>query len=208
MENIIKDFILVGKTLYERGLASGSSGNMSALLSDNLVIASATGQCLGEMSESTISFIDIDGNLIKGAKPTKEIAFHLAIYRNNPNIKAIVHLHSTYSTAYSCLDNLDTKSVFKPFTPYVVMKMGDIPLIPYYKPGSEMLALELEKVAREHNAFLLSNHGPITCGKTLKEALNNAEEFEETAKVFFTLQSSGLGIKYLNKEQVNDLRSK
>lgn len=206
MQKLIEEFILTGKTLYKRGLAGGSSGNMSVIIDEDTVIASPTNVCLGELDKEHISIVDMDGNLKSGPNPTKEILFHLAIYKVNPNLKAIIHLHSTYATAYSCLEGLNKDSVFKPFTPYVVMKMGDIPLVTYHKPGSPMLAKELSAIASNKKAFLMSNHGCIACGKNLKEALNNAEEFEETAKVFFVLHSTNLKINYLTPHELNELK--
>lgn len=205
-QETIKEFVEVGKTLYDRGYATGAAGNMSVRLEGDRVLATPSGSCLGKLDASTLAVVTMDGVQLSGKKATKEIRFHLAIYRNNPEIRAIVHLHSTYCTALGCLDNLDKSSVVKPITPYVVMRMGDIPLVPYYKPGSEMLAKELAALAPGHKAFLLANHGPITCGKTLVEALNNAEEFEAAAKIFFTLQGHRDHIRYLTSEEVDELR--
>ncbi len=201
-----REFVEHGASLYERGYATGAAGNMSLMLPDGNVIATPTGSCLGRLDPDNLSKVDINGNLLEGPKATKEAKFHLAIYRGNPGVKAIVHLHSTYSTALSCLDNLNKANVFKAFTPYVVMRMGEIPLIPYYKPGSDKLVEDVEKLAPDHIAFLLANHGPVAGGKDLVTAVNNVEEFEATAKLFFTLQSKADHIRYLTDAEVNELR--
>ena len=202
--SIISDFISAGKTLYDRGYASGAAGNMSTLLPDGTIVATPTGSCLGQLLESELSIVDFDGNLLSGNKASKEVLFHLAIYKNNPEVSSVVHLHCCYCTAYSCLTDLNPKSVVKPVTPYVVMRMGDIPLIPYYKPGSVHLAEDIAKVAAGHKAFIMSNHGMITCGKTMTEAVNNAEELEAACKLYFMLQ--GHDIRYLNNSEVEELR--
>lgn len=205
-ESQIAEFIEVGKSLFERGYATGAAGNMSLILDENLIVATPTGSSLGKLQKDHLSFIDRSGNLLSGDKPTKEVSFHLAIYENNPSLKAVVHLHSCYSTALSCLNNLNEQSVIKPFTPYVVMRMGDIPLVPYYAPGSPNIARDLSKLAPNHNAFLLANHGPVTCGKNLIEAVNNAEELEATARIYFLLSGIQEQVRYLSDEEIAELR--
>lgn len=205
-EEIIAEFVEVGKTLYERGYATGSAGNMSVCLPDGTVAATPTGSCLGKLDPENLSIVDMEGNLLSGPKATKEVLFHLAIYRNNPEQKAVVHLHCCYCTAYACLKDLDKDSVLNPITPYVVMRMGDVPLIPYYKPGSIHLAEDIGAVAAGHNAFLMANHGMITCGKTMNEALCNAEELEASCKLFFVLRGCEDRIRYLTEAEINELR--
>lgn len=205
-QQIIDEFIATGKTLYDRGYATGSAGNMSAVLGDGTVVATPSGCCLGRLDPQTLARVRLNGEQFAGLKATKEIKFHLAIINNNPEVKAVIHLHSCYCTALACLDNLDKNSVIRPFTPYVVMRMGDIPLVPYYKPGSDKIAEVLTALAPGHKAFLLANHGPITCGKNLTEALNNAEEFEATARLFFTLQGYREHIRYLTAAEIKELR--
>lgn len=195
-----------GRSLYLRGYATGSAGNMSAVLPDGTVAATPTGSCLGTLDPEKLAVVDVHGELLSGPKPTKEVKFHLALYRGNPQLKAIVHLHCTYATALSCLDDLEEVNVIKPFTPYVVMRMGDIPLIPYFKPGSEKLVTALEEKAPGHNAFLLANHGPVVGGSTLTEAVNNIEELEATARLYFTLQSRREHIRYLSDSEIKELR--
>lgn len=204
--NLIDSFVQSAKSLYDRGLVTGSAGNMSAMLSDGSIVATPSGSSFGALDKNNLSIVDINGNLLSGPKATKEIKFHLEIYRKNAKVKAVVHLHSTYCTALSCMKDLCKENVIKPFTPYLVMKMGDIPLIPYYKPGSEHIAEDIAKLASNHIAFLLANHGPVTAGSSLKEAVNNMEEFEATSKVYFTLKTSGVPINYLTEDEVLQLK--
>ena len=203
--DLLETFVKEAKSLFDRGYVTGSAGNMSALLSDGSVVATPSGSSFGNLDINKLSIVDIDGNIISGPKPTKEIKFHLEIYKNNKSSKAVVHLHSTYCTALSCIENLPKDNVLKAFTPYVVMKMGEIPLINYYKPGSELIAQDIATLAHNHKAFLLANHGPITTGSSIKSAINNMEEFESTAKVFFILKSANVPIKYLTDNELKEL---
>ncbi|MBU3825891.1 MAG: aldolase [Candidatus Anaerobiospirillum merdipullorum] len=204
-EEIIEGFIAAGKTLYDRGYASGAAGNMSQLLPDGTVVATPTGSCLGTLKADELSIVDKEGKLLSGKKATKEVKFHLAIYANNPDVQAVVHLHCCYCTAYACLNNLDPHNAIRPVTPYVVMRMGEVPLIPYYKPGSIHLAEDIAKVAAGHNAFLMANHGMITCGKTMTEAVNNAEELEAACKLYFLLKGEE-HVRYLSEAEIAELR--
>lgn len=205
-EEITAEFVETGRTLYDRGYATGSAGNMSVVLPDGTVAATPTGSCLGRLEQDKLSIVDMEGNLLSGPRATKEVLFHLAIYRNNPELKAVVHLHCCYCTAYACLKGLNKDSVLQPITPYVVMRMGDVPLIPYYKPGSIHLAEEIGAVAAGHNAFLMANHGMITCGRTLNEALCNAEELEASCKLYFLLKGEEERIRYLSEAEIQELR--
>ena len=147
----------------------------------------------------------MQGEWISGDKPSKEVAFHRALYLNNTDCKAVVHLHSHYLTALSCLNDLDHGNCIRPFTPYVVMRVGDVPVVPYYKPGDDRLAENLAELAPRYNAFLLANHGPVVVGKSLREAANNTEELEETARLMFTLGNRS--IRYLTDNEVAELRN-
>lgn len=199
------EIVRIGKSFFDRGYATGSAGNLSILLSDNqTVIATPTGSCLGTLKSETLSKVTLDGEWVSGDKPSKEVIFHRAIYRENFKHRAIVHLHCTYLTALSCLENLDPKNAIKPFTPYVVMRVGEIPVVPYYRPGDGMLASDLGKLSPYYKAFLLSNHGPVVTGDTLQVAADNLEEMEDAAKLYFTLQ--GQSIRYLTEAQIDELK--
>lgn len=196
----------LGRSLFERGYAVGGAGNLSVWLDDNRILVTPTGSSLGRLEADRLSVLDRDGNLLAGDKPSKEFAFHLAIYQKNPACKAVVHLHSTYLTALSCLENLDTNNAIKAFTPYYVMRVGKLPVIPYYRPGSPEIARELSERALTAKAFLMANHGVVVTGSDLLDAVDNAEELEETAKLYFSLQ--GHKIRYLNDDEVKDLESR
>ncbi|MFV7360751.1 aldolase [Citrobacter portucalensis] len=200
-----EEMVRLGASFFQRGYATGSAGNLSLLLEDGTLLATPTGSCLGELNASRLSRVSLDGDWISGDKPSKEISFHRALYQNNPECKAVVHLHCNYLTALSCLENLDTRNAIKPFTPYVVMRVGEIPVVPYYRPGDIRLAEDLAVLAPHYRAFLLANHGPVVTGSSLREAANNTEEMEDVAKLIFTLGNRP--IRYLTDAQISELRS-
>ncbi|GEM47235.1 3-oxo-tetronate 4-phosphate decarboxylase [Deinococcus cellulosilyticus] len=193
----------VGRRLYQRGLCPGTSGNLSARLEDTWLLT-PTNSCLGELLPRDISLLDFEGNHLSGKKPSKESFMHLAYYQHRPEARAVVHLHSTYAVAVSCLQDLNADSCVPFITPYFVMRIGDLPVVPYLRPGDARLGEEIASRAANHVAVLLANHGPVVSGKTLDEAVNNAEELEEGLKVYFLLQDKKPML--LTPEQVEALR--
>jgi 3-dehydro-4-phosphotetronate decarboxylase len=203
-ENKIRERIVeIGVSLYRRGLSPGSSGNVSARVEDGWILT-PTNSCLGELDPSSLAKLDWKGNHLSGQKPSKESFLHLAMYQNRPDSGAIVHLHSSYAAAVSCLDGLDAESCIPPITPYFVMRVGQLPLIPYFRPGDKALAAEISKHAAKHAAVLLANHGPVVSGKELESAMYAIEELEETAKLMLALR--GLKIRTLTDRQIQELR--
>lgn len=196
--------VALGKSFYNRGYSVGGAGNLSCRLEDGRFLVTPTGSSLGRLQAERLSVLDGEGGLLAGDKPSKEAAFHLAMYRKNPACQAIVHLHSTYLTALSCLRNLDMDNALKAFTPYYVMRVGRLPVIPYYRPGHPGIAEALAARALDGRAFLLANHGVVVTGGDLLDAADNAEELEETARLFFVLR--GQEIRYLTDAQVDDLK--
>lgn len=199
-----KELIELAWSLFMRGYSVGGAGNISVRLADNRFLVTPTGSSLGRLTLEELSVIDGNGKVLEGKKPSKEVVFHLAIYQNNPHCNAIVHLHSTYLTALSCLNNLDQDNAIKAFTPYYVMRIGHLPVIPYYRPGSPQIAEALASRALDNKAFLLANHGVVVCGSDLQDAVDNSEELEETAKLYFCLQQQP--IRYLTNDEINDLK--
>ncbi|PHZ30410.1 3-oxo-tetronate 4-phosphate decarboxylase [Yersinia mollaretii] len=197
--------VRLGASFFQRGYATGSAGNLSLQLADGSILATPTGSCLGELLPERLSRVSLQGEWLSGDKPSKEVSFHLALYHNNPECEAVVHLHSTYLTALSCLQDLDPLNAIKPFTPYLVMRVGKLPVVPYYRPGDKRLGEDLARLAPHHTAFLLANHGSVVIGKDLRAAADNTEELEETAKLIFTLGERK--IRYLTDDEVAELRS-
>jgi ribulose-5-phosphate 4-epimerase/fuculose-1-phosphate aldolase len=195
----------LAKSLFDRGLTFGTSGNISVRLGDGWLMT-PTGSAMGGIDPARISKLDNDGHYLSGDKPTKENFLHMAMYDERPRTNAIVHLHSTHSVAVSCLANLDTKNVLPPITAYYVMKIGTLPLVPYYPPGDLNLAKVVREMASKHHAVLLANHGPIVAGKCLQDAVSATEELEETAKLFLMLK--GHKTCLLTEGQVANLNMK
>jgi ribulose-5-phosphate 4-epimerase/fuculose-1-phosphate aldolase len=175
-----------GRSLYDRGYAHGSSGNLSARLDDGILIT-PTGSSLGRLDPATISKVDNNGAHRSGDPPSKEAFLHLSMFAERPSARGIVHLHCTCAVAISCLVHKDASDVLPPLTAYYVMRVGKLPLIPYFRPGDQALAQAVREKARTHRAVLLANHGPVVSGKSLDEAVDNAEELEATAKLVLTL---------------------
>lgn len=193
------------KSLYERGYMAGGAGNVSVRVDGSTILATPTGSCLGRLVADELSLVDNSGMLISGKKPSKEVKSHLALYKD-PNVHAVVHLHSTWTTRLSCIADIDTNEIIKPFTPYFVMKIGRIEMIPYYPPGDDRLAEALGKWAGKRNAFLLQNHGPVITGSSLEVAMDLMEEFEETAKLVYLLKDEK--VRYLSENEIDYLRNK
>ena len=202
-ENAKRDSICrLAKSLFDRGLTIGSSGNISVRLDDGWLMT-PTGSSMGNLDPNEISKLDLAGNLISGKNPTKESFLHIAMYDERPDSGAVVHLHSTHSVAVSCLADIDKKNVLPPITAYYVMKIGTLPLVPYFPPGDINLAKAVKEMASDHHAVLLANHGPVVAGKTLEDAVYAIEELEETARLFLLLKN--MKTQYLNQNQVNAL---
>ena len=203
-ETRTRDLIVeMAKSLFDRGLTFGSAGNISVRTEEGWLMT-PTGCSMGNIDPTAISKLDKNGNLISGDPPTKESFLHLAMYEQRPQDSAVVHLHSTHSVAVSCLEGINTENVLPPITAYYVMRIGILPLIPYFPPGDIKLANVVREMASKHHAVLLANHGHVVSGKSLKDAVYATEELEETAKLFLLLQ--GHKTKYLNSIEEEALK--
>jgi ribulose-5-phosphate 4-epimerase/fuculose-1-phosphate aldolase len=193
-----------GKSLFERGLTAGASGNISVRL-DEGYLCTPTNCCLGFLDAARLSKLDTNGNPVAGDPPTKELPLHFAFYEARPATKAVVHLHSTYATAVSCLADVESDDVLPSMTPYVVMRVGKVPLIPYTRPGSPDVALLIRDKAPDHAGVLLANHGPVVAGVSLEAAVFAIEELEEAAKL--AILTRELKVRYLDAAQVAELEA-
>ncbi len=193
-----------GRSIFDRGLTFGSSGNISVRLEDGWLMT-PTGATLGSLDPARLAKLDPDGRHVSGDKPTKETFLHQGMYRHRTDATAVVHLHSTHSVAVSCLADIDPHDCIPPITAYYVMRVGTLPLVPYYRPGDPALGPAVEQLAGRHHAVLLANHGPVVAGTTLENAVFATEELEETAKLFLMLRHER--IRPLTPEQVAELRA-
>ncbi len=196
----------LGASMYARGLTHGSTGNISVRLEDGSYLMTPTGSNLGALDPARLSHLDAQGMPISGDKPTKESFLHIAMYEERPRCHAVVHLHSSSSTAVSVLQDVDPDNVLPPLTAYYVMRIGSLPLVPYYAPGDLSLADAVRRYAGRHHALLLANHGPVVGGSSLSAAADAVEELEATAKLHLTLH--GRACRCLSDEQVAQLREK
>ena len=203
-ESILRDEIaLLGRSLFDRGLTHGSTGNISAKLADGWLLT-PTGSSLGRLDPARISKLDWSGKLLGGDPPSKESFLHLAMYQERERNAAVVHLHSVHSVAVSVLEDVDPGDVMPPLTAYYVMRIGALPLVPYYAPGDMALADAVRGYAGRHHAVLLANHGPVVAGASLSAAADAVEELEATAKLFLLLRGSR--VRALTGAQVADLQ--
>ena len=203
-ETALRDAIVrYGRSLFERGLTFGSSGNISARV-DGGWLMTPTNVALDRLDPAGLAKLDDNGKLLSGDAPTKESFLHIAMYRERASAQAVVHLHSTHSVAVSCLADIDAAAVLPPITAYYVMRVGSLPLVPYYPPGDLDLAEAVRRLAGKHQAVLLANHGPVVAGSSLDAAVQAIEELEETAKLFLLLSREKT--RWLTPEQVAEVR--
>ena len=198
-----EEMVMLGRSLFERGLSSGSSGNLSARLDDGWLLT-PTNACLGRLDPARLAKLDWDGELLAGDPPSKEAVLHRAVYAERRTAGAIVHLHATHSAAVSCMDGLDPHDCLPPLTAYYVMKIGRLPLVPYHRPGDPALGEAIRALSRKHTAVLLANHGPVVSGTSLEAAVYAIEELEETAKLFLMLRNAPT--RPLNQAQIEELK--
>jgi ribulose-5-phosphate 4-epimerase/fuculose-1-phosphate aldolase len=206
-EDALRDRIATtGRSLYDRGLTHGSTGNISVLLADGRWLVTPTGSSFGSLDPARISLLDAAGRLLAGDPPSKEAVLHRAMYRARPRAGAVVHLHSTHSVAVSVIADVDAADVLPPLTAYYVMRIGTLPLVPYHPPGDPALADAVGGFAGRHHALLLANHGPVVAGSSLSAATDAVEELEATARLFLTL--GGRACRCLGCDDVALLRQR
>lgn len=171
--------------LSAAGLSPGSSGNVSVLAGDHVLIT-PTGSSLARVAAGDLAVVHRDGTVVDG-RPSKELPLHRAVYTGRREARAVVHLHSPYAVAAACRDVPPGQPALPPLTPYGVMRLGDLPIAPYAAPGSTDLADGVAVLAGAHAALLIAHHGSIAAGASLDAACELAEEVEAAAQVTFLL---------------------
>lgn len=199
-----EELVRLCKSMFDRGFSVGSAGNVSVKL-ENGILMTPTNVRLGDLDPDRIAKIDLQGNHVAGDRPTKEVFLHQAFYETRPKARAVVHLHSTWATALSCLSDINPDDCVPPLTPYVVMRVGAVKLVPYVRPGDPKAGELIRDLNGAYAAVLLANHGPVVSGKSLFSAVCAAEELEETAKLLVSLR--GMKIRHLTEADVADLRA-
>lgn len=202
-----EDICALAASMFNRGLTSGSSGNISARLEDGRLLVTPTGQCFGRLDPATLSVIDAHGLHLSGDAPTKEVPLHTAFYETRAaQTGAVVHLHSTHSVALSLLPETDPDNMLPPLTAYGIMRLGKVKMLPYFMPGDPAMGDAIRGLAGKRSAVVLAHHGPVVAGKTLEAACYAMEELEEASKL--AILTRGLSPTVLNAAQINGLVTK
>jgi ribulose-5-phosphate 4-epimerase/fuculose-1-phosphate aldolase len=194
---------LLAKSMFDRGLTHGSTGNISARTPDGGLLVSPTGSSFGRLDPGRLSRFDAEGRQIDGDKPTKEMPLHSAFYGTRSSAGAVVHLHSCYSIAWSLVPEVDKDDFLPPLTPYSIMQLGKVRLLPYYRPGDPAIGDAVRGLAGKRSAVMLANHGPVVAGKDVEAACNAIEELENTARLALLMR--GTRKRKLGPSQVRNL---
>ena len=190
-------------SLFRRGLTHGSTGNISARCEDGGLLVSPTGTSFGRLDPARLARFDATGRQIGGDPPTKEMALHRAFYDTRDGTGAVVHLHSCHSVALSMLPADDAQNWLPPLTPYAIMQLGKVTLLPYFRPGDAAMGDAVRGLGGKRAAVMLANHGPVVAGLTPEAACNAVEELEATARLALMLR--GLPAQMLDGAQIADL---
>ncbi len=194
---------LLAKSMFDRGLTGGSTGNISARTEDGGLLVSPTGTSFGRLDPARLSRFDAEGNLIDGDAPTKEMPLHTAFYDTRNTAGAVVHLHSCHSVALSMMPDVDTDNFLPPLTPYGIMKLGRVKLLPFFLPGDPAMGEAVRGLAGKRSAVMLANHGPVVAGEDVEAACNAIEELEETARL--AMMTRGMNPRGLSDDEVQAL---
>ena len=201
-----EEICLLAKSLFDRGLTGGNSGNISARTQDGGLLVSPTGTSMGRLDPARLSHFDTSGNFIDGDQATKEMPLHTAFYDTRNGAGAVVHLHSCYSVALSMTKEVNEDNFLPPLTPYSIMKLGKVKLLPFFLPGDEAMGEAIKGLAGKRTAVMLSNHGPVVAGRDVEAACNAIEELEDTAKLALILR--GVEVNMLTTEEIKQVVDK
>ena len=203
-ESLLREQIcLLARSLFDRGLTHGSTGNISARTDDGGLLVSPTGTSFGRLDPGRLSRFDAAGTHIAGDAPTKEMPLHSAFYDTRSSTGAVVHLHSCHSVAWSMMPDANADDFLPPLTPYAIMKLGRVKLLPFFLPGDPAMGEAVRGLAGKRSAVMLAHHGPVVAGKDVEAACNAVEELEETAKLAMMLR--GVDAITLSPEQVQSV---
>ena len=197
---------LLAKSIFDRGLTGGSTGNISARTDDGGLLVSPTGTSFGRLDPARLSRFDGQGRFVDGDAPTKEMPLHTAFYDTRSKAGAVVHLHSCHSVALSMLPDVDPNNFLPPLTPYGIMKLGRVKLLPFFLPGDAAMGEAVRGLAGKRSAVMLANHGPVVAGKDVEAACNAVEELEDTARL--ALMTRGMNPRLLDEAQIRNLVTK
>lgn len=196
-----RDLVEAGRRMYMRGFVCANDGNLSARISDTVIVATPSGVSKGFMTEDMLVKLDLDGNILEGTqKPSSEIKMHIAVYRESAELLSVCHAHPPAATAFAAAGVPLDKALLQE----TVMLLGVIPIAPYAMPGSDELARGVARFCREYHGALLEHHGVVSWGRDVMQALYRLESIEYTATV--TMYSKMMGFSHaLDKQQVDAL---
>ena len=196
-----EEMVTLARSMFERGLTGGSTGNISARTEDGGLLVSPTGTSFGRLDPARLSRFDADGRLVDGDKPTKEMPLHSAFYETRSTAGAVVHLHSCHAVAWSLMPEADADNFLPPLTPYAIMKLGKVKLLPFFVPGDPAMGEAVRGLAGKRSAVMLANHGPVVAGKDVEAACNAIEELEDTARLAILMR--GIPARRLTDAQID-----
>ncbi|MGI9520490.1 MAG: class II aldolase/adducin family protein [Hyphomicrobiaceae bacterium] len=194
----IDELIEASKALYDRKLIHASGGNTSVRDGD-VVKITQTGAELGKLTEDQIVTVDLEGKVLQGSKPSKEMDMHLAMYRARNDAQAVIHVHPTYAIAYSTLISDETTDAVPPYTAAFYVRAGRVPMIKYHPSGAHSLHEAVASLASEYHAILLRQHGVIVAGADMSVAMGVVEEIEQCCQIAV---ATGLRGAKLTREQL------
>lgn len=198
----IEQFIAQAHRVGDAGLTLCSSGNLSWRIGENALV-SGTGSWVPTLSKEKVAVCKIEtGEVLNGVRPSMESGFHLGIFRERPDVNVVLHFQSCYATAVACM-----KQVPADFnvTAEIPCHVGsEIPVIPYFRPGSPELASHVIQAMKNHNSALLQKHGQVVCGKNFDEVFERATFFEMACRIIIL---SGGEYQTLSKAEIEDLET-
>jgi ribulose-5-phosphate 4-epimerase/fuculose-1-phosphate aldolase len=204
------EIVRVGRSLFERGYAHATAGNISVRLVDDSVLITPGDACLGTLAPECLAHVGADGTLLGGDRPSKTLALHRRIYAAAPEARCVIHTHSTHLVALTLAGVWRTDDILPPITPYFVMKVGHVPLVPYHRPGDPAAAEQVHArivaaAARGTplRAVMLDRLGPNVWHRTPDEACAVLEELEETAKLWLLTRPAP---EPLDEARIDELR--
>ncbi len=210
MEDLRTEICRVGKSLFERGYAHSTAGNISVRTDAGFLIT-PTDACLGFLEPAQIAFVDLHRKQTSGSPASKTLSLHQAIYAADPTARCVIHTHSTHLVALTLQGVWSAQDILPPITPYYVMKVGHVPLVPYHRPGDPAVAKAVsDRIAsaaangRPLRAVMIERLGPNVWHQSLASAMATLEELEETAKLWILGNRS---MPALSDAQIDELRA-
>jgi len=195
-----RDLIKICQLMYERSYVVSSDGNVSVQLDDGRVLATPTMTCKGRMTEDQIAITDLEGRSLNDRRASSELAMHLLIYRERPDVKAVCHAHPPHGTAFAVAG----LPIDQPILSEVILTLGCVPLAEYGTPSTDELSDAMRPLVKHHNALLMANHGAVAYGADLWQAWDRLETLEHTAKIAILSRVLG-GSRNLSPDAIEKL---